>query len=283
MVFTLRLRRILLALYLVVVTAVFLYFGFPSEALRTHAASRLSAALPVLGISVSSLRPSLPAGVTLQGVRIAYEDQPVAVLDRLRVQPELMSLLRPKTVYSFEGALGNGSITGRAEMDSTGDKPKTILNANLSGAMLQQMSFFQNVYGSQLSGRLEGVLSINEAGVLSCKLTLTEPQLELAAPLFDQKTFSFRTAEIDITFQGRTLLLRSGRLKGNDMDAEVSGNIALGLASGGGTMNLNGRLTPHPAFLARAEKGLPANLMRRRTAIPFQVTGPLKAPAVTIN
>ena len=176
-----------------------------------------------------------------------------------------------------------GSITGRAELDSSGDKSKAVLNANMSGVMLQQMPVFQNIYGSQLSGRLEGALSVNETGVLSGKLTMTEPQLELADPLFDQKNFTFRTADADITFQGRTLLLRSGRLKGNDMDAEVSGSIVLGATPGGGTMSLNGRLTPHPAFLARAEKGLPANLMRRRTAIPFQVAGPLQAPAVTIN
>lgn len=283
MALTPRAQRILLAAYILAATAVFLYIGFPSEALRAHVAHRLSAGLPGLNVTVAGVQPSLPAGLALRGVRIAYADQPLAVFERLRVQPELMSILQPKTIYSFEGTAGSGSISGRAEIDASGEKSKTSLNARIGGVLLQQVPGFQNVYGSRLSGRLEGTFSVNEAGVLNGKLTLAETQVELATPVFDQKSFTFRTADADITFQNRTLLLRNGRLKGNEMDAEVTGSIALGPNPGAGTLNLNGRLTPHPAFLARAEGALPANLLRRRTAIPFRVTGPLEAPGFALN
>jgi len=283
MALTPRTRRILLAAYILAATAVFFYFGFPSEALRTHAAYRLSASLPGLSISVAGLQPSLPVGLTLRGVRIAFADQPLVVLDRLRVQPELTSIFQPRTVYSFEGSAGSGSISGRAEIDSSEIKPKTNLNARIGGVLLQQVPGFQNIYGSRLSGRLEGSFSVNEEGVLAGKLTMAEAQLDLATPVFAQKSFTFRTADADITFQNRTLLLRNGRLKGNEMDAEVAGSIVMGPAPGAGTLSLNGRLTPHPAFLARVEGGLPANLLRRRAAIPFRVTGPLDAPGFALN
>ena len=283
MALTPRAQRILLAAYILAAAAVFLYIGFPSEALRTHVAHRLSAGLPGLNVTVAGVQPSLPAGLALRGVRIAYADQPLAVFEHLRVQPELMSILQPKTIYSFEGSAGSGSISGRAEIDASGEKSKTSLNARIGGVLLQQVPGFQNIYGSRLSGRLEGTFSVNEAGVLNGKLTLAETQVELATPVFDQKSFTFRTADADITFQNRTLLLRNGRLKGNEMDAEVTGSIALGPNPGAGTLNLNGRLTPHPAFLARAEGALPANLLRRRTAIPFRVTGPLEAPGFALN
>jgi type II secretion system protein N len=283
MALTPRTQRILLAVYILSAAAVFLYIGFPSEALRAHVAHRLSAGLPGLNVSVAGVQPSLPAGLALRGVRIGYAEQPLAVFDRLRVQPELTSILQPKTIYSFEGSAGSGSISGRAEIDASGEKPKTSLNARISGILLQQMPVLQNIYGSRLSGRLEGSFSVNEAGVLSGKLILAETQVELTTPVFDQKSFTFRTADADIAFQNRTLLLRNGRLKGNEMDAEVTGSIALGPNPGAGTLNLNGRLTPHPAFLARVEGSLHANLLRRRTAIPFRVTGPLEAPGFSLN
>jgi type II secretion system protein N len=221
--------------------------------------------------------------MSLRGVRVSYADKPLAVIDRLRVQPELMSMLQPRTIYDFDGSTGSGRISGRAEIDSTGPKPEASLNARVGGVLLQQVPGLQELYGSRLSGRLDGTLTVSNAGALTGKLTVTDAQLELAAPMFDQKNFTFRTADADITFQNRSLLLRNGRLKGNELDAEVSGAIVLGQTPGAGTLSLSGRLTPHPAFMAKAEGSLPANLLRRRTAIPFRVSGPLDAPGFSFN
>jgi len=276
-------RRVLVAVYIVAAALVFLYIGFPSEALRAHVASRLSASLPGLSVAVADVRPSLPAGISLRGVRVSYGEKPLAVLDRLRVQPELMSMLQPITVYEFDGAAGPGGISGRAEIDSTAAQAKTSLNARISGVLLEQVPGLQEVYGSRLSGRLDGTLSVSNAGALTGKLTVADAKLELALPVFDQKSFTFRTADADLAFQNRTLLLRNGRLKGNELDAEISGTIVLGQNQGAGTLSLSGRLTPHPAFMAQAAGSLPANLLRRRTAIPFRVSGPLGAPGFSFN
>jgi type II secretion system protein N len=283
MPWTLKIRRVLTGVYLLAAALVFLYVGFPSEALREHVASRLSASLPGLNVAVADVRLSLPAGMSLRGVRVSYAEKPLAVVDRLRVQPELMSLLQPRTVYEFSGAAGSGDISGRAEIDSTTPQPKASLNARATGVLLQQIPGLQELYGSRLSGRLDGTLTMSPTGALAGKLSVTEAQLELASPVFAQTSFSFRTADADIAFQNRTLMLRNGRLKGNELNAEISGSIALGQTPGAGTVSLSGRLTPHPAFMAKAEGRLPANLLRRRTAIPFRVTGPLDAPGFSLN
>ncbi len=283
MPWTLKIRRVLTGVYLLAAALVFLYIGFPSEALREHVASRLSASLPGLNVAVADVRLSRPAGMSLRGVRVSYAEKPLAVVDRLRVQPELMSLLQPRTVYEFSGAAGSGDISGRAEIDSTTPQPKASLNARATGVLLQQIPGLQELYGSRLSGRLDGTLTMSPTGALAGKLSVTEAQLELASPVFAQTSFSFRTADADIAFQNRTLMLRNGRLKGNELDAEISGSIALGQTPGAGTVSLSGRLTPHPAFMAKAEGRLPANLLRRRTAIPFRVTGPLDAPGFSLN
>jgi type II secretion system protein N len=276
-------RGLLLALYILTAAAVFLYLGFPSEALRTYVGHRLSASLPGLSVAVGEVHPSWRAGLVLQGVRISHGPKLLAAIDQLRIQPELLSLLQARPGCTFSGSLGGGEISGRAEIDSAGPTPKTSMNARIAGVLLQQVPGLRSLYGSSLSGRLEGNLSTNEAGALNGKITITDGQVELAAPLLDQSRFTFRTVDADLTLQNRNLLLRNGRLKGNELDADVSGSIALDQPQGANALNLSGRVTPHHAFMARAEGSIPAGLLRRRAGIPFRVSGPLDAPGFSLN
>jgi type II secretion system protein N len=276
-------RTLLMILYIAVVGAVFLYIEFPSEALRAYAGQRLSACLPGLSVGVGAVRPSLTAGLVLADVRISHDQKPVAVLDRVSIQPELLSLLQARTGYAFSASLGGGEITGRAEVEDAGPAPKLSMNARIGGILIQQLDGLRGIYGSRLSGRLDGHLHATEAGALNGKLTITDGQIELAAPVLAQSRFTFRTVDADLTLQNRNLLLRNGRLKGNELDAEVSGTIALDQPQAAGAMNLTGRVTPHHAFLARAEGSVPAGLLRRRAAIPFRISGPLDAPGFSLN
>ena len=280
---TAALRRGLLALYIVAAAAVFLYIGFPSEALRAYVSDRLGASLPGLSVAIGAVRPSLTAGLVLKEVRISHAQQPVAVLSRLSVEPELLTLLQKRSGYGFSGSLGGGEITGRAEVDAVGPAPKVSMTARIGGILLQQVDGLRGLYGHRLSGRLDGNLSTTEAGALNGKFTITEGQVELAEPLLAQSRFTFRTVEAELTLQNRNLVLRNGRLKGNELDAEVSGAIALDQPQAAGAMNLTGRVTPHHAFLARAEGSLPPGLLRRRAAIPFRISGPLDAPGFSLN
>jgi type II secretion system protein N len=207
----------------------------------------------------------------------------LAAFEQLRIQPELLSLFQARTGYTFSGSLGGGEISGRAEIDSAGSAPKTSLQARIGGILLQQVPGLRSLYGSSLSGRLDGHLSTSEAGALNGKFTITDAQVELAAPLLDQSRFTFRTVDAELTLQNRSLLLRNGRLKGNEVDADVSGSIALDPPPGANALNLSGRVTPQHAFMARAAGSIPAGLLRRRAGIPFRVSGPLEAPGFSLN
>jgi type II secretion system protein N len=276
-------RRALLALYLTAVTAVFLVLGFPSEALRQHAARRLSAALPGLTVTVAGVQPAFPAALELTGVRIAQADRPLAAVDQLTVRPELLSLLQDKSVYRFEGSAGGGDLSGRAEVDSAGSGPRVRMNAQVGGIQLQQIPALRDLYGGRLSGRMDGTFALTDAGALTGKLSVTEAQVDLPVPVFEQTRFSFRTADVEVVLQNRSLLVRNGRLRGAELDADLSGTISLDPQQAARAVNLVGRVTPHAALLARAEGILPANLLRRRGALPFRVTGPLDAPGFSLN
>jgi type II secretion system protein N len=277
-------RRLLLpAAYVVLVTVLFLVLGFPSEALRAYAVRRLSAALPGLEVTVGDVRLALPTGIRLTGVRLAHGDRPIAVVDDLTVRPELLTLLRSTTVYHFEGSLGGGGVSGRMEVDSAGPTPRTRMTSQLGGVQLQQIPAMRDLYGGRMSGRMDGSLALTDAGALSGKLSASEVQVELPAPVLGQDRFSFKTADAEITLQNRSLLVRNGRLRGTELDAEVTGTISLDPLQAARGVNLVGRVTPHPAFLAKTEGSLTAGLLRRRAAIPFRVSGPLDAPGFSLN
>ncbi len=280
---TTRNKRLLTGLYLLSAMLVFLYIGFPSEALRAHVTHSLSARLPELSVAIGDMRPALPAGIVLNGVRVYHANVPLAVIDRLRIHPNLFSLWQAKTHYDFDGTVGDGQLTGTAETETAGDRKRVSLNARLAGVLLQKLPATQNFLGNKLAGRLDGTLGVNDAGTLTGKLTVSEARVELATPLFDQNVFSFRTAEADLSLQNRTVMVRNGRMKGTDMDAEVSGTIALDAAQGKNALNLSGRVTPHPAFLAKVEGSLPPTLLRRRAGISFKVSGALNSPWFSLN
>jgi type II secretion system protein N len=276
-------RRALLALYIVLTSLVLLYVRFPSQALSGYVAFLMNASLPGLSVAVGDVRPSLTAGIVVHGIRISREDQTLVVIDRLRIQPELLSMLGSRTGFELSGSAGGGELTGRAEIDSTGPSPKTSGNARITGVSLQDLAGLRGPYGSKLSGRLDGNFSVSGTGALSGKFTVTDWKVELAAPVFDQKDFNFRTADADFTLQNQNFQLRNCRLKGNELDAEISGTIVLGQPQGADALNLRGRLTPHPAFMSRAEASIPPNLLRRRGGVPFRVSGPLEAPGFSLN
>jgi type II secretion system protein N len=280
---TTRNRRLLIGLYLVSAALVFLYIGFPSETLRAHMTRSLNAGLPGLSVSIGDMRPALPAAIVLKGVRVYHANAPLAVIDQLRIHPDLFSAWKAKSLYDFDGSIGDGQISGTAEIDTAGGRKRVSLNARLAGVLLQKLPATQSLFGNKLAGRLEGTLGVNDGGTLTGKLAVSEGRVELATPVFDQNAFSFRTAEADLSLQNRTVMVRNGRLKGNEMDAEVSGSIALDVAAGHSALNLSGRVTPHPAFMAKLESSLPPALLRRRAGISFKVSGALDAPGFSFN
>lgn len=276
-------RRFWIGAYLLGVLLVSLVVGFPSETLRAYVAHRLSAVLPGVSVTIEGVRPALPPGAELQGVNVHRAGAPLLMLERLRVTPELLSLVRKVTHYRLQGAAAGGEISGSAQVEAQKEQRGMRLQLQWAGLLLQELPALQGVHGSRLSGRMEGNLTLNEQGSLTGKLRVADGQVELARPFFEQKRFSFRTFDADLSIQNRMLLVRNGRLKGNEMDLELSGTVLLDPPAGAGALNLSGRVTPHHAFMAKLEGNLPAGLMRRRTAIPFKISGPLDSPGVSFN
>ena len=233
-------------------------------------------------MEIGAARPSLPPGILLQDLRISQADKPVAVIEQIRIVPEWFSLLDEQPVYAFSGSAADGGISGTSPLSDAGTGSMANLSARIAGLQLAKLPALQNLYGSRVSGRLEGLLT-GDPGGLKGKITVSDLQLDLAAPIFDLKTLAFRTLEAEITLQPKRLVLRSCRLRGSELDAEVSGTIALDALAGRNGLNLNGRVTRTTGSWPKWRGSLPPNFLRRRGGLSFKVSGSLAAPGFALN
>ncbi|MEJ5358235.1 MAG: type II secretion system protein GspN [Desulfobacterales bacterium] len=271
-----RRSRLLWAVYVAAATAVCLVIAFPGRELAAYASARLRAGLPGLEVRLAAVRPAFPPGVALEGLQFAAGDRPLAFVERLEVRPEWSSLSGSRTAWRFTARAGAGTLEGRAQTPAAP-------SGTFEGIRLEEIPALRNVAFGRVAGRLDGRFGPTEAGGLGVSLRLADGRLEPAAPLFRQERFLFPSGTAELTWQAGLLLVRNARVRGNEVDLEISGSIRLGPAAGEGTVDLSGRILPHAGFVSRAGDDLPAALLRRRGGIPFRVSGPLSAPEISLS
>ncbi len=270
----LRRSRLLWAVYVATATAACLVIAFPGRELASYAAARLRADLPGLEVSLAAVRPTFPPGIALEGLQLAAGDRPLARFERLEVRPEWMTLFGSRTTWRFTARMGAGTLHGRTQAPAAP-------NGAFDGIRLEEIPALGNLAVGRMAGRLDGRFGPTEAGGLGVSLRLADGRLETAVPLLRQERFLFPSGTAELTWQAGLLLVRNGRIRGNEVDLELSGSIRLGPAAGEGTVDLSGRILPHAGFVSRAGEDFPAALLRRRGGIPFRVSGPFSAPEIS--
>jgi type II secretion system protein N len=119
---------------------------------------------------------------------------------------------------------------------------------------------------------------------LEGKLTLSQCRIDLDKAVFNLESLEFRDIVAELTLNNDTLTIKQTRAKGNQLDADLTGTIAL---TGQNALNLTISVTPHHLLLAKIEKTLPMNFLRKKNAgkaaISFKVDGTLDEPGFSLN
>ena len=149
---TTRNRRLLIGLYLLSAALVFLYIGFPSEALRAHVTNSLSAGLPGLSVAIGDMRPALPAGIVLKGVRVSHANAPLAVIDQLRIRRTCYPCGRQRPATTSTGASAKAISPVPPRSTPPVAENGSALNARLAGVLLQKMPATQSLFGNSSPG-----------------------------------------------------------------------------------------------------------------------------------
>jgi type II secretion system protein N len=280
-------KSLLYTIYIIGITGVFLYYLFPSDTLKTYLAYRLSQGNPDITVTIDRVSPVLPPGINLHEVGIVYQNEALIDLDRIKIMPGILSLFSNKTTVNFKGRVNTGTFSGRVELDDNSGGQEVKCDGRISGIQVQGIPAMQRLPADKISGVLDGNFTYAKAGPnrsLEGNLTLSQCRIELNKAVFSLKSLEFRNIAADLMLKNDTLTIKHTRAKGNQLDADLTGTIGL---TGKNALNLTISVTPHHLLLAKIEKSLPMDFLRKKKAgkapISFKIDGTLDEPGFSLN
>ncbi len=284
-------KLLLYSVYLIITVIFFLYYLFPSGAVRKYITVNLSLIDPSLNVSVDSIQPTFPPGLRIHTMNLLYRDTSLLNAEKIKILPNFLSLFQPGSTFSFKVNAAGGYIIGKAEIAGDGIERKISINTNLSDVHVEDIPLIKNSADYKLSGKLSGkVIYRNQnapSDTLSARLDLADCQLSILTLPLDLDSFSFGNIEIDLILQGQQLRIKKCFFKGRQLDGRLSGTIVLNDKIGESTLNISGTVIPHISFLANLKNKFPiAQFFQKRTGeggFPLLLNGTLNKPGFELK
>ena len=283
-------KTLLYTAYIIGITVFFLYYLFPSEAVKEYVAYKVSQANPGISVTIDHVSPVLPPGIKLHDVGIAHGNKALIDLDSVKITPGLLSFFSNTKTARFKGRVNAGTVEGWMEVNSRSDQRSEKIEGTISGVQVQGIPALQRLSAHKISGNLGGDFMIVGPGPnrsITGKLTLSDGRIDFDQPVIGQASLGFKIIDADLVLNKGSLVIKTCRARGNQLDADISGTIALNRGGQPNALNLNGSITPHHALLAKIETGIPADFLRQKkagqTAISFMIGGTVEVPNFRLN
>ena len=283
-------KSLLYTVYIIGITGVFLYYLFPSDTLKTYLEYRLSQTNPDITVTIDHVSPVIPPGINLHDVGIVHQNKALVDLDNLKIMPGILSLFSDTSTVNFKGRVNAGTFSGRAEIDDNAGRLEVKGDGRISGIQVQGIPALQRLPADKIVGLLSGNFTYANTGPnrsLEGKLTLSQFRIELNKAVFNVKSLEFRDIDADLMLKNDILTIKNTIAKGNQLDADLTGTIVLTGKTGENALDLTVSVTPHHLLLAKIEKNLPMDFLRKQkagnAAISFNIDGTLDEPGFSLN
>ena len=283
-------KTLLYTAYIIGLTVFFLYFLFPSDAVKDYVAYRMSQGNPDISVTIDRVSPVLPPGIKLHDVGIAHGNRALIDLESLKITPGLLSFFSSTKTARFKSRVNAGRVHGWAQLERRNDQPAEKIEGTISGVQIQGIPALKGLTVHKISGNLGGDFMIAGTGPnrsMTANLTLSDCRINFDQPVIGQSSLGFKKIDADLAINNGSLAIKKCSARGNQLDADISGIIALNTDSRRNALNLNGSVTPHHGFLAKMENSMPADLLRQKktgkAALSFKIGGTLEAPDFRLN
>ncbi len=269
----------------------FIYYLFPSDAVKNIITSNFNTANPGVNITIDHITPSFPPGLKLHHVNLYYLNDALFKAERIKIAPNLLSLLRSRIIFFFKGSAFKGSLEGRGEFSKNRPHQNFMVQGKLSNVQMEEISAVKHYFGRSLTGMLNGDFTCRSGGKsggsLGAKLVISDGEVELLTPVFNMKRIPFRKIDADLTMIDRRLKIKRCDMEGAPMNGSISGAVTLKEPPGDSYLKLSGVIKPNRSFLENLGKDFPANLLPEKVlnkgVIRIRIYGTLDEPRFFLN
>ncbi len=213
----------------------FLYLRFPGEALTDYVKAA-AAQDPRALISLDTIRPSFPPGLSASNVTIGDRGRPEATLhaDILSVRPRGFSLLRGELAFLIAAKGYGGEARGRVDFPRLFSlRGPLSAEATLRDVRIERCAWLQEALARRITGTLQGTVSLNgtketlKNSTGNVDFTLTNGVFPLADGFLDFKKIDFSRIEGKLRILNGTIKITQLTLTGETLRASLKGNILI--------------------------------------------------------
>ena len=279
--------------YCIIVTAVLLYYRFPSDALRDYIQTRANNLNTRALLSIEGIKPWPPFGLRFGQTEISLKDKPAIKIfgaDSLLVSPEVWSFFRGKSTYSFECLAYGGDVGGRIHFEENSLAAPFNTEIELKNIRIGTYGYLKDLIGRDVDGILSGIIYYSGqqkdliGGTGEANLKLLDGRVELLFPILELESIDFNEIRIDMVLKKQQVNLTRLELEGSQFKSTLSGSIGLKRDLAKSTLDLRGRIEPFASFFKNA-KGL-SNTVRlfkrglRGGSLSFIIHGTIAEPKI---
>mgnify|MGYP001814858739 FL=1 len=269
----------LYSVYAVALAIFFVYYLFPTERLKTFIVMQIGRVNPALRVTVAKAGLMLPPGVRLQRVQVDHDNDPLLFANDLAIVPHLKTLLSDRKLYSFRMKTYEGTITGTAEIDDSG---QVTIEAVVAGLKLSDIPFLKRLSANHIEGILDGkfayVAASGKPEALDINLDINNMAVTLGTPLFTLDRVRFDKVHADAVLRNRLLEITRVALTGDQIEGNLAGSASLNTDLMHSIVNMNGTVMPQKQFLENSGFQVSGSILAGLKAgggIPIRISGPL--------
>jgi type II secretion system protein N len=284
-------RKIFLySLYFLAAAGFFLYWLFPSKTVSALIVSRIKQASPVLQVDIHNAYAAFPPGLKLEPVAMAYADLPIARFDYLKVTPSLLSLLRGSKHFDFSGALGTGTLKGKAALTAD-ERPQTQVTFSLDRVPIDLLEFLKQWPNYKVTGDMNAYVDFDSlkgtGGTTNVSMDLAPARIVFNTPLMGIEQLEFSQIQTEMTVTPRMLQIKRCDASGAQLEGKITGSIVFRQPIQSSRLTLSCTLKPQAAFIAEHRNDMIAAVLGSESAqkrgIIFRISGTLDNPSYVIR
>ncbi|MBI5845848.1 MAG: type II secretion system protein GspN [Deltaproteobacteria bacterium] len=250
-------KAVLYSLFFLLACGVFLYALFPGKAVKDLLESAVARKAPGVEFMVEKVKPSLPFGLRLTGVRAARRGEKLFEAESVRVAPAIFRFITGGWGFTAKFPSHGGKITLKASGKKRLATEPFSAKIRLDDVEAKDMGVLEHIFGFPFSGSLSADVSFFgpaadwTRGEGEAKLTLSAGKLFFMPEMVGTGGLGVSALTAEFLMQKGEIAFKRFELSGPEAGATLSGSIAIRRPFNESRLNLEGRLTPTPAFFRR--------------------------------